>query len=95
MQFLTVSRRKDTADAPGKELVRAEVQRARKLYAEGRMRQLWHRGDGPGVCVLWEVEDEGQLWELLKSLPFFQAGLLEVSVIPLRPWKGFAPEETS
>ncbi len=93
MQFLTVSRRRETVKAPGNELVRAEVQQARALYADGRVRQLWHRTDGPGACVLWEVEDEGQLWELVRSLPFFQAGIVEVSVIPLRPWAGFGPEE--
>jgi muconolactone delta-isomerase len=93
MQFLTLSRRKEKAEAPENELVRAEVQRARVLYAEGHMRQLWHRDDGPGACVLWEVEDEGRLWELLRSLPYFQAGIVDVSVIPLRPWAGFGPEK--
>jgi muconolactone delta-isomerase len=95
MQFLTLSRRKESVEAPGDELVEAEVQRARVLYAQGYMRQLWHRADGPGACVLWEVEDEARLWELLKSLPFFQAGMVEVSVIPLRPWAGFGPEKIS
>jgi len=95
MQFLTLSRRKERVEPPGNELAEAEVQRARVLYARGYMRQLWHRTDGPGACVLWEVEDEGQLWELLKSLPFFQAGMVEVSVIPLRPWAGFGPETIS
>jgi muconolactone delta-isomerase len=95
MQFLTLSRRKESVEAPGDELVEAEVQRARVLYAQGYMRQLWHRADGSGACVLWEVEDEARLWELLKSLPFFQAGMVEVSVIPLRPWVGFGPEKIS
>jgi muconolactone delta-isomerase len=95
MQFLTLSRRKERVEAPGDELVGAEVQRARVLYAQGYMRQLWHRADGPGACVLWEVEDEGRLWELLKSLPFFQAGMVEVSIIPLQPWAGFGPEKIS
>jgi muconolactone delta-isomerase len=95
MQFLTLSRRKETAEAPEIELIVAEVQRARVLYVDGYMRQLWHRADGPGACVLWEVEDEGRLWELLKSLPFFQAGIVEVSITPLRPWAGFGPEKIS
>ena len=95
MQFLTLSRRTEGVEAPDNELVEAEVQRARVLHAEGYMRQLWHRADGPGACVLWEVEDEGRLWELLKSLPFLRAGVVEVSVIPLRPWAGFGPEAIS
>jgi len=85
----------EKVEAPDNELVEAEVQRARVLHAEGYMRQLWHRADGPGACVLWEVEDEGRLWELLKSLPFLRAGVVEVSVIPLRPWAGFGPEAIS
>jgi muconolactone delta-isomerase len=93
MQFLTLSRRKERVEAPENELVRAEVQHAKVLYAQGYMRQLWHRGDGPGACVLWEVENESRLWELLKSLPYFQAGIVDVSVIPLRPWAGFGPEK--
>jgi muconolactone delta-isomerase len=92
MQFLTVSRRKDTAEAASDELRRAEFQRARVLYSEGRIRQLWHRLDGPGACVLWEAESEDQLKEMLGSLPFFQAGIVEVSVIALRPFQGFEPE---
>jgi muconolactone delta-isomerase len=95
MQFLTLSQRAERVEAPDNELVEAEVQRARVLHAQGYMRQLWHRADGPGACVVWEVEDEGRLWELLKSLPFLRAGLVEVSVIPLRPWAGFGPEAIS
>jgi muconolactone delta-isomerase len=95
MQFLTLSRRTERVEAPDNELVEAEVQRARVLHAQGYMRQLWHRADGPGACVLWEVEDEGRLWDLLKSLPFLRAGVVEVSVIPLRPWAGFGPEAIS
>jgi muconolactone delta-isomerase len=95
MQFITLSRRAERVEAPDNELVEAEVQRARVLHAQGYMRQLWHRADGPGACVLWEVEDEGRLWELLKSLPFLRAGVVEVSVIPLRPWAGFGPEAIS
>lgn len=92
MQFLTISRRRETAGPAHGELVRAEVQRAKELYSEGSLRQLWHRGDGPGACLMWEAESESQVWEFLKSLPFFQSGMIEVSVIPLRPWFGFCPE---
>ncbi len=89
MQFLTVSRLQVRDSAPGEDLIRAEVQRARALYSEGRIRQLWHRTDGPGACVLWEAESEEQLREMLATLPFSQAGIVEISVIPLRPYSGF------
>ena len=92
MQFLTLSRRREATEVHGDEQVRAEVQRARVLYSEGRIRQLWHRADGPGACVLWEAESESQLREMLETLPFVQAGIVEVSVVQLRPYAGFGPE---
>lgn len=94
MQFLTLSRRL-TTELMGDELVRAEVKRARVLYSEGHIRQLWHRADGPGACVLWEAESEGHLRGMLETLPFVQAGIVEVSVVQLRPYAGFGPEGTS
>ena len=95
MQFLTVSRRREAAGAPGEDLVHAEIRRARELYSEGHMRQVWHRVDGPGACVLWEAENQEHLWKMLESLPFYQAGLSEVTVVALRPYAGFGPEGTS
>lgn len=80
------------AEVNGDELHQAEVQRARVLYSEGSIRQLWHRADGPGACLLWEAESEDQLKEMLGSLPFVQAGIVEVSVFALRPYRGFGPE---
>ena len=76
----------------GDELRKAEIERARVLYSEGRIRQLWHRADGLGACVFWEADSEDQLKEMLGSLPFVQAGIVEVSVFALRPYRGFGPE---
>jgi muconolactone delta-isomerase len=95
MQFLTVSRRSEKAEVSGDELRPAEVQRVRVLYSEGHIRQLWHRADSPGACILWEAESENQLREMSESLPFVQAGIVEVSVFPLRPYRGFGLETTS
>jgi muconolactone delta-isomerase len=92
MQFLTVSRRREMVEVNGDDLHEAEAHRARVLYLEGSIRQLWHRADGPGACVLWEAESEDQLKKMLGSLPFVQAGIVEVSVFALRPYRGFGPE---
>jgi muconolactone delta-isomerase len=92
MQFLTISRRLVMAEVSGDELQQAEVQRARDLYSEGSIRQLWHRADGSGACVLWEAESEDQLKKILGSLPFVRAGVVDVSVFALRPYRGFGPE---
>jgi muconolactone delta-isomerase len=93
MQFMTVARRRTEAfsDDAFNALVDAEVQQARTLYAEGFIRQLWHRGDVRGVCILVEAQSEDEVRERLNTLPLYAAGMIEFSVIPLKPWAGFGP----
>jgi muconolactone delta-isomerase len=93
VQFLIVTvRRTDRfPDAEFKARREGETEQARALYGEGFIRQLWHRGDVAGACILVEADSEGQVQEKLNTLPFFRAGMLEVSIIPLKPYAGFGP----
>jgi muconolactone delta-isomerase len=94
MQFLTVSRRKSESftDAEFAALAEDEFQRGRTMYSQGFLRQIWRRGDMPGACILWEADTEAQVRELVESLPFYKAGMLEITmVIPLHPYAGFGP----
>lgn len=94
MQFLSVSvRRLDRfVDAEFEALVEAEASRARELYADGFIRQIWRRGDQPGACILWEADSAEQVGDQLRTLPFIRAGMLEVSIFPLLPYAGFGSE---
>ena len=96
MQFLTVSRRLTEAFPESEFAARApaEMEQARALYAQGCLRQIWLRGDVPGACILWEADSEEQVRELLGRLPLFQAGMLEVTIIALKPYAGFCPAKT-
>jgi hypothetical protein len=93
MQFLAMSRRRtecfSEADFVGR--VDSEIAQARVLYGHGFIRQIWHRGDVPGGCLLIEAESEAHVRERLNTLPLVQAGMLEVSIIPLVPYAGFCP----
>lgn len=95
MQFLSISRRlvdQFPAAAFTPELAAAETARVRQLYASGILRQVWRRGDTPGSCILWEAASLDEVRSVFESLPFYQAGLLElVSLIPLEPYPGFCP----
>jgi muconolactone delta-isomerase len=93
MQFLSVSRRRIEAfsDAEFAALVAAEVAQARVLYAQGVIRQIWHRSDAPGACMLLEADSGDQAREYLNTLPLMAAGMLELTIIPLRPYGGFCP----
>ena len=93
MQFLTFSwhRSEGVTDADFAAHVDDEAQRARTLYSEGFIRQIWHRADIPGACILIEADTEEHVREMLDTLPLVRAGMLEVQIIPLKPYAGFSP----
>jgi muconolactone delta-isomerase len=93
MQFLTVSRRRTERFAEVEFAARVEEERAqaRALYAEGFIRQIWQRGDVPGACIVVEADSEAHARERLNTLPLYQAGMIEFSLIPLNPYTGFCP----
>jgi muconolactone delta-isomerase len=92
MQFLTVSRRRVTEFPPEAftpELVAGEGQRVREMHAEGKVLQVWRRGDTPGAAIVWEAENEEDLRAAVSTLPLFKSGLLEVVIlVPLQPYPG-------
>jgi muconolactone delta-isomerase len=93
MQFLTISRRRSEsfAETEFAERVDAEREQARRLYAEGFIRQIWLRSDVAGSCIIVEAASEAEVRERLDTLPLFAAGMVEFSVIPLQPYAGFGP----
>jgi muconolactone delta-isomerase len=95
MQFLSLSRRRTDEFPPEAftpELIAGEGQRVKELYADGRLRQVWKRGDTPGAAIVWEAQDEAEVRAACASFPLFKAGLLEiVAVVPLEPYAGFGP----
>jgi muconolactone delta-isomerase len=94
MQFMVLLRRiterfSEADFLPGLE---AEAERARILYTEGFIRQIWSRGDMPGACLLIEASDEAFARVTLHSLPMLAAGMLEMTaLVPLKPYRGFGP----
>ena len=91
MQFLSLSTRRTDrfTDAEFAELVDAEASRARELYAAGFIRQIWHRGDLPGACMVLEADSLDEARARLYTLPLIRAGMLDVSIVPLEPYAGF------
>jgi muconolactone delta-isomerase len=80
------------SDADFAPLLEDEAQRARALYVEGAVRQIWYRGDERGACSLLEADSELAAREMIGSLPLVKAGMLElVNLIPLLPYRGFGP----
>jgi len=92
MQFLTISRRRTErfTDADFAALRESEVEQARGLYSRGFIRQIWHRADIGGACILVEADSADQVRENLNTLPLVRAEMLEVTIIPLKPYAGFS-----
>ena len=98
MQYLALSRMRTDlySDDDFKPLLDDEAERARTLYIEGSVRQIWHRGDERGACSILEAESEDAARALIESLPLVKAGMLElVNMIPLLPYRGFGPRKAS
>ena len=67
MQFLAISRTRTDLfnDADFAPLLEDEAQRARTLYIEGAVRQIWYRGDERGACSLLEGLEIPSSWSCL------------------------------
>jgi muconolactone delta-isomerase len=95
VQFLSVSRRRTDAFPPEAwtpELVAAEGERVRELYAAGVVRTIWRRKDMPGAAMILEAASEEDARAALASLPLAQRGMLEVVVFTaLEPYPAFGP----
>lgn len=92
-QFLALIRRvterfSDDDFAP---LMEPEAERARQLYTKGIFRAMWGRTDVPGAVTLIEAETQAEAEGYLNSLPLKAKGMLEIDVIALGPYRGFAP----
>lgn len=94
MQYLGLARLRDelsTADqARVGALFAEEKRRAKQLYAEGRVRQIWETEDG--VALIFEASSVDEVREMVNSFPMVSAGLLETTVLALRPYSNFGPE---
>lgn len=94
MQYLVIFRRRseEYTDSQFAELVGAEVQQARQLYMDGVIRQIWHRADVAGACLLLEASSQEEVDAALQTLPLVQKNMLEIVIsVPLKPYAGFGP----
>lgn len=95
MQFLVLTQRRMDlfpAEKWTPELLEAESQRVRELFAAGAVRSIWRRKDTPGAAILFEAATEDEVREGVSSLPLAQRNMLEiVALTQLEPYPGFGP----
>jgi hypothetical protein len=95
MQFMAILRRRTDAfsQAQFAELLDAEADRVRQLYAEGVVRTAWSRGDVPGGIMLIEALDAAAARRAMASLPLVSRDMMDLQVIDLLPYRGFVPKD--
>jgi muconolactone delta-isomerase len=96
MQFLGIAKPKAELFARGlpsdfQDLVLQEQEKARSIYADGVLRQIWQRDDGNGAVALFEAHSMEHMLTILSTFPLVRAGYLDYELIPLRAYGGFAP----
>ena len=95
MQFLVLTERftdKFPAEAWKPELIEAEGQRVRELYAAGVLRSAWRRKDKPGATLILEAANETEVHEAIESLPLRKLGMIGFPLVTqLEPYPGFGP----
>jgi hypothetical protein len=93
MKFLTLSRRRSTlcSEIDFQRRLEAEAGLVHDLRQAGIIRQIWHRGDAPGECLLIEAQNEESARAVMEMSPLLRTGLFEIdAIVPLRPYDGLA-----
>ena len=96
MRFLATIERKtnEFSEDQFTPLLEPEAEYVRRLYSQGTFRSVSSRGDVKGAVIELECESLEAARGMLASLPLAAAGMLEMTVIPLLPYRGFAPRNS-
>jgi muconolactone delta-isomerase len=91
-QFIAVCRRAHGRFAESdftRELLDAEAEQARRLYAQGVIRQMWGHQSPAGAIVLIEAESREAADAALATLPLARRDMLDIEVLAVGPYRGF------
>lgn len=72
-------------------MLEPEAEYVRAMYIKGVVRQIWSREDVLGAVLHVEAASREELDQFLSGLPLNAAGMLEVTIIPMKGYRGFAP----
>ena len=72
-------------------LMEAEAEEARRLYGDSHLRAIYSMADTPGAILQFECASVEEAKKLMGRLPLCAAGMLDMTFIPVRPYRGFLP----
>ena len=93
MQFCFIARRRTESfkDEHFADLLEPEADQVRVLYTQGIVRGAWGRTDAPGAMLMLEADDLDAATAAIQTLPLVAHEMLEWTIYPLVPYRGFAP----
>lgn len=68
---------------------KSEAARVWELHQAGVIREMYFRADQRTAVLILECQDPEQARQILGTLPFVEAGLIEFEIIPLAAYDGF------
>ena len=91
MKFLAITRRRieQFTEAEFEGALGPEAEAVRAAYARGEVREVYSRGDVPGAVLVLEAADNEAAWAIVEAFPFARAGMMDVDVVPLKPYRAF------
>jgi uncharacterized protein YciI len=92
-QFIMLGRRntRDFTEADFAPVLEAEAEQARVLYTAGTFRQIYGRKDKSGAIIVIEAGSAEEAHAAVATLPLVAKGMLDVELIEVGPYRGFAP----
>jgi hypothetical protein len=96
MRFLALVRRKNEefSEEQLAAYLEPEAERVRELYTNGVFRAIYSRGDVKGAVVELECASLEEANQVMQTMPFAQQKMIAIEIIPLLPYRGFAPRGT-
>lgn len=70
--------------------VSPEAVQAWEFYAAEQIRQMYYIADMSGAVMLWEGESVESVTKEAQKLPMYEAGVLDLEILPLKPYTGYA-----
>ena len=88
--FVIARRRKDKDPAEFAKYGDAEWRKAFSMVVDGLTREIYSMADGGGAVMAVEADTPETVHARFSELPFVQNDLLDIEVIPVTAYRGFA-----
>lgn len=70
--------------------VSPEAVKAWEFYASEQIRQMYYIADMSGAVMVWEGESVESVTQEAQKLPMYEAGVLDLEILPLKPYTAYA-----